>query len=281
MFAALSCDPLVPSYFLTDAPYSLLRQSRIDPRRRQADGWGIGWFAYGDPQIEKSPKPVYSEISHLKRAAQKASGNALIGHVRWASNPLKLPKHELLGCAHTQPFTHGGWIFAHNGTLLIPREIETALGPWKKYVKGKNDSEILFYWLMKTAVPHLRRDPVKAIQAGMHGIDLIWQKCRKSYPIHKFPYHGLNWVLTNGRELYAFCFCTPEGFDKNGALIDKKKPYYQLHMKSGRGHVIIASEPLDRDGEWEPFSHGQLITAKLGAHIDVAKYRVRFSVDKN
>ena len=51
--------------------------------------------------------------------------------------------------AHTQPFSFGRWLFAHNGTLFIPREVREALGPLGRPIKGNNDSEVLFYWLMK------------------------------------------------------------------------------------------------------------------------------------
>jgi predicted glutamine amidotransferase len=55
----------------------------------------------------------------------------------------------LIGLAHTQPFTYKNWLFAHNGTLLIQREVRAELGPLEKQIQGNNDSEVLFYWLMK------------------------------------------------------------------------------------------------------------------------------------
>ena len=83
-------------------------------------------------------------------------------------------------------------------------------GPWKKYIKGKNDSEVLFYWLLK----HLQgsKNPPQAIRQAIRGIHRIWETCKKSYPIHPYPYHGLTWVLTNGKILLAFCYTDPRGF---------------------------------------------------------------------
>ena len=77
-------------------------------------------LAGGRPRIFKSPKPLYRDRTQVRKAIKQPKGNILVGHVRWASNPLKLSRKELIGTTHTQPFTHGRWMFAHNGTLLDP-----------------------------------------------------------------------------------------------------------------------------------------------------------------
>src|SRR5579864_9366355 len=149
LIGAISSAKIDSQNFLYTSAQSLLRQSDIDRRRKQGDGWGIGYFDRGQSVIIKSPRAMYRERARVRRAAIAAKGNTLVGHVRWASNPLKLKRSALIGRAHTQPFTHGKWIFAHNGTLFIPKEVTARLGPWKSHIRGKNDSEVLFYWMMK------------------------------------------------------------------------------------------------------------------------------------
>ncbi len=188
--------------------------------------------------------------------------NVVLGHVRWASNPLKLPRHELIGMSHTQPFSHGRWLFVHNGTLFIPREVKAELGPWARYVKGKNDSEVLFYWLLKTVVSGSVRGVATRLRASFRHLDRIWQGCKKRYPIYRNPYHGLNWVLTNGQIFMAFCYVDPRGFDKGKALCHRGQPYYQLQLKKTERNVFVASEPLDRTSGWQPVRHGQLLIAR-------------------
>jgi predicted glutamine amidotransferase len=194
-----------------------------------------------------------------------------VGHVRWASNPLKLPRRELIGIAHTQPFVHDRWLFAHNGTLYIPQEVTTALGPWAAWVKGKNDSEVLFYWLMKT---FLRRTGMPALRSvgspdllrrSLQDLDRIGARCKSRYPLHPYPYHGLNWILTNGRRLYAFCYVNPRGFDKAKALSRRSQPYFQLQVKRTASTLVVASEPLDFDADWRPMRHGELLIAQRTA----------------
>ena len=111
LFGTLSLDPIDASRLTINAPCSLLEQSRVDKKRLQGDGWGIGWFQKDRPQIIKSPLPIYQDLATLNHAITQPEGNVLVGHVRWASNPLKLPREELIGLNHTQPFSEGSWLF--------------------------------------------------------------------------------------------------------------------------------------------------------------------------
>ena len=260
LIGAISSTKIDAPYLIHKSEQSLLCQSDIDRRRKQGDGWGIGFFERGAPRVMKSPRPMYRDQARVRRAASVVKGKTLVAHVRWASNPLKLKRDALIGVVHTQPFTHGGWIFAHNGTLFIPTEVAQELGPWQQHIKGKNDSEVLFYWFLK----HLAHatNPVKAVRKGLAGLARIWQRCKKSYPIHRYPYHGLNWVLTNGKTLYAFCYTDPSGFGKSKALCDRRECYYQLRRKVTPESIVIASEPLDQAPGWISFRHGELMIAK-------------------
>jgi glutamine amidotransferase len=179
----------------------------------------------------------------------------VVGHVRWASNPLKLKPAELIGMAHTQPFVYKNWLFAHNGTLLIPNEVRAELGPLAREIKGNNDSEVLFYWLMKYEA---YRSPAN-IRRAIRGLDALWKTCRKKYPLYKYAYHGLNWVLTNGKVLIAMCYVNPGGFGKAKALCRRGEPYYQLRYKRDSSGWVVASEPLDHDPAWKSFRHGQIL----------------------
>src|SRR5437016_1044987 len=134
LIGAISATKMDAQNFLYTSAQSLLRQSDIDRRRKQGDGWGIGYFDHSRPKIIKSPRAMYRDREQVRRAAIAVKRNTLIGHVRWASNPLKLKRNALIGRAHTQPFTHRKWIFAHNGTLYIPKEAAAHLGPWKRYI---------------------------------------------------------------------------------------------------------------------------------------------------
>jgi predicted glutamine amidotransferase len=273
LFGAISSNEIDAQALILRAPRSLLRQSTIDRKRKQGDGWGIGWFEGSKPKIFKSPEPMYRDRNRVERAARQAKGKVLIGHVRWASNPLKLKRSELIGLSHTQPFTYSGWTFAHNGTLFIPKEVAAQLGPWKKHIKGKNDSEVLFYWLLK----HLKnsKNPASGVRSALKGLSRVWDTCKKSYPIHKYPYHGLNWVLSDGKTLLAFCYADPRGFGKAKALGNRREPYYLLRRRITDDTMIVASEPMDSAGSWQGFRHGELVIAqRQGKRLMTRKVQV-------
>src|SRR5579872_4887448 len=91
---------------LCSAPQSLLHQSHVDKKRPQGDGWGVGWFEKSTAHIVKSAEPMYKNRRRVLKTARGIKTQCLLGHVRWASNPLKLPKRELIGIHHSQPFQH-------------------------------------------------------------------------------------------------------------------------------------------------------------------------------
>jgi predicted glutamine amidotransferase len=269
LFGAISNHPFDAQDLLYGAPRSLFVQSRIDRKRPQGDGWGVGWFAKGKPHALKSSRPMYQERTLVQRAGKRARGRVIVGHVRWASNPLKLKRAELIGLPHTQPFVHGKWLFVHNGTLFIPKEVAAALGAWKKYLRGKNDSEVLFYWLLK----HLqgKTNAAQAVRQAIQGIHRVWETCRKSYPIHKYPYHGLNFVLSDGNTFIVLCYTDPNGFGKAKALGNSQEPYYQLRRQVKDDHILVASQSIDPEEGWERFRHGELLIAKRRGKLVTAK----------
>src|SRR5689334_13319868 len=104
LFGCISSHKIDADWLLSKAPQSLLRQSDIDRKRKQGDGWGFGWFEKGGPKVFKSPKPMYEELrgwnlgirkgkSFFKKGLPFLTSNpqsrpsCVIGHVRWASNP--------------------------------------------------------------------------------------------------------------------------------------------------------------------------------------------------
>jgi len=62
----LSAAPIAASELLIDAPFSLLKQSHCDKKRLQGDGWGVGWFSHGQPQVFKRSQPIYRDSPHSR-----------------------------------------------------------------------------------------------------------------------------------------------------------------------------------------------------------------------
>ncbi|MCZ4516146.1 class II glutamine amidotransferase, partial [Streptomyces sp. ActVer] len=100
--------------FLVDPPHSLFRQSWA-PRRQQhgtvnADGFGVGWYAKGDPVPARYRRtgPIWGDRSFADLARVVRSG-ALLAAVRDATVA------SADGEAAAAPFAAGTWLFSHNG----------------------------------------------------------------------------------------------------------------------------------------------------------------------
>ncbi|WP_374777242.1 ergothioneine biosynthesis protein EgtC [Streptomyces sp. NBC_01310] len=101
---------------LAEPEHSLVRQS-WEPRRQvsgtvNADGFGIGWYAEGDPVPARYRRsgPVWSDLTFADLTRVVHSGAALAA-VRDATRP------GADGEAAAAPFSAGPWLFSHNGSV--------------------------------------------------------------------------------------------------------------------------------------------------------------------
>jgi glutamine amidotransferase len=262
--------------WLLDTDHSLLRQSN-GASSLQADGWGVAWFDRGSVlRVVKGTGPVFEagEVERFRQAAHEATAPMIIGHVRRASNPMGLPHDALISMANSQPFVHGSTVFVHNGTIPFPQETRPLLGAFEGNVRGVNDSEVLF-WLLVRHLEELK-DPLRAYSRTVADLVDVW-KAQGSPP--KGPYTGLNVLLSRGpQELWAFCLYLGE---HGHALLDDRRPYFHFAYASDPKMLLIGSEPLDttrpdwRDLGNRQFLHAQAsdgrITVRTGTIPDLAE----------
>jgi glutamine amidotransferase len=121
--------PLEPlARTLTEPPHSLYRQSWAPRRQRHgtvnADGFGVGWYAEGDPVPARyrRARPVWADPSFTDLARVVRTG-ATLAAVRDVTE----------GCAAeesaTAPFADGHRLFSHNGSLAgWPASTESLAG---------------------------------------------------------------------------------------------------------------------------------------------------------
>ena len=101
---------------LTDPPHSLYRQAWAPRRQRHgtvnADGFGVGWYADGDPVPARYRQavPIWGDQS-LPDIARVTRSGAVLAAVRSAT------EGTALGAAAAAPFGAGPWLFSHNGRL--------------------------------------------------------------------------------------------------------------------------------------------------------------------
>jgi glutamine amidotransferase len=101
---------------LIDPPHGLYRQAWAPRRQRQAainaDGFGIGWYADGDPVPARYRRgvPIWGDPS-LPDVARVTRSAAVLAAVRDAS------PGTAVGEQAAAPFASGRWLFSHNGAL--------------------------------------------------------------------------------------------------------------------------------------------------------------------
>ncbi len=252
-----AATPAEPWLIATDR--SLLAQSNADPEHLQDDGWGIGWYhGRRRARVEKGLHGAFrpEERPRFTEAARRASGPVVVGHLRHASNPMNLPRGRLVGLENSQPFHDEGVLFAHNGSILFPRETRPLLGAYESRLKGVNDSEVLFWLLFK----HLETlgDPLAAYSRTVADLVRVWEE--RGRPSGG-PFTGLNVLFTRGpNELWAFCLWNGE---HGSGLIDHTRPYYQMTYIADAKVALVGSEPFDshRPG-WRSLSNGTYLSAQ-------------------
>ena len=258
LFGMLSVEPSTARKYLLEDPCSLYAQSKVDPKSLQSDGWGVGFYLNGVPRLIKSEKPVYTEYERFASAVEAARSKIILAHIRRASNPRGLPKERLISIENSQPFTYGRYIFAHNGAILIPDEVIAYLGEWGSKVRGLNDSEVYFWFLVRELEEHKATLP-EAIKSFQRVLSSLWEEHRKDHPNFNRPYRGLNLVFSDGERLYAYAKYE-DGKAASRSLCFKDQPALQMSYITSPDRLVVSSEKTNREDPWKPLRSGELLT---------------------
>jgi predicted glutamine amidotransferase len=252
LFAQVSTKIASARDVLADSEFSLLRQADADPKNPQKDGWGLAWFgAAGEAQVIKSGRPVPEERSSFTSAADKARSTVVLGHIRAASKGIGVD------AAHAHPFTDEGWVFAHNGTLFIHKEVAAALGGRQNRLKTNSDSEVYFQQFMKFRAEGA--SPSAAFEACIVENWRLWESCRSRYPELPAPYSSLNAIASDGNGIHALCHAAHRGLAEHG-VFHPDQPWSVMSYALRDGRFLLASEGVD-GGEWTRLNPPETISA--------------------
>jgi len=223
--------------FLLSPPHSLRAQARAPRELRyaqlNADGFGFGWFnTEGQPGAYVNPAPIWSD-PNLPSLAHSLYGDLWLGFVRSANNGSHISH------ANTQPFSDTEILFVHNGFLQdfdtrCRPAISAELAPEiAAAIQGNTDSEYLFALLRHV----LSDDPDMALETALAEI------CARVDDWSEDTTALLNFLVSEGTRLYAV----------RHAINDPcPSLYYCTDNERFPGAQLIASEPLDSNGIWQP-----------------------------
>lgn len=227
--------PPVPLGALLVEPANSLFQQSWAPRRQRhgtvnADGFGVGWYAEGDPVPARYRRsgPIWADLSFIDLARVVRSG-ALLAAVRDATEA------GADGEAAAAPFAAGTWLFSHNGAVkgwpgtLAPLAL-TLPATELLSLEARCDSALV--WAL--VLHRLRHgdEPARALADTVRDVAAA------------APGSQLNLLLTDGETIAA----TAWG-DTLWYLADP-----------GR-RTVVASEPYDDDPHWREVPDGTLLAA--------------------
>jgi glutamine amidotransferase len=233
------------SAVLTEPERSLERQSRdareMADSRIAGDGWGVGWFAQGDPTpgLLKSILPLWSDLN-AKTAGHAIRSRSIVGHVRFASPGVEV-------CFTNTPlYALDDHIWTINGQLQpwpgpLSKALSDRLAPEHEAdVKGSTDGEMLGA-LWRTQRKR-SGDAAAALRATL--------RTARSLAAEHGGEMTANILLAHSGGLLAVRFADPG-------------PANSLYCLSGEprwhGGAIVASEPLDEGPGWREVEPSSLV----------------------
>lgn len=227
--------PALPlGQLLVEPAHGLFRQSWAPRRQRygtvNADGFGVGWYAEGDPVPARyrRPGPIWADLSFADLARVVRSG-AILAAVRDATEA------GADGEAAAAPFASGPWLFSHNGAVrgwpgtLAPLA-QTLPAAELLSLAARCDSALV--WAL---VLHRLRD---GDELGQALADTVAEVAEAA------PDSRLNLLLTDGETIAATAW--------GDTLWYLAEP--------GR-RTVVASEPYDDDPHWREVPDHTLLAA--------------------
>lgn len=230
---AYSGEPIFIEELVTLPEQSLIVQSRASREAKStinADGFGLGWYAdRPEPGVFRDLRPAWSDENLLSLARQIRS-RLFFAHVR-ASTGTAIMR------ANCHPFSHGRWMFMHNGGIgdwdEVRRAVEGGIpDALFRHRGGTTDSEAMFLLLLANG---LEADPPGAFRRTIGFVEGVMARAGISAPLR------VTAAAADGRNVYALRYST----------LIAPETLYVRRLNRANGH-LMASEPLDEGRvDWE------------------------------
>lgn len=251
LYALRASEPTRVECSLVKAQNALMEQSQGDEDGLvHGHGWGVADYPNGLPMVEKQTWAAYHG-EHFKKKAARVYARTVIAHVRRAT--VGEPSLE-----NTHPFTHGRWIFAHNGTVpnfeRVREPLLAATDPLhRNKIDGTTDSELVFQYLLSQWMLYPETGLLGTVRLVIEQIVKWCSDVDPDAPV------GLNIVLTDGDRLVGSRLGRTLWFlERDQVFICDicGKSHVHHEPRTAYRSVEIASERLTEEPGWKAVPDG-------------------------
>ena len=254
---AYSGSPIAIEALVSKPKNSLIHQSMdsvMGATAINADGFGVGWYAEGDPvpALFRSVQPAWAD-ANLPELARHIRSGLFMAHVRATTGT---PVQQ----TNCHPFRYEHWLWLHNGAIReferVRRDLLMAVDPlFFRNIRGSTDTELLFHLALTFG---LIDEPVTAVEKMIGFVEDVGRAHGVAHPMQ------MTVGTADCTNLYVFRYSS-EGRSRSLFYSRDLPTLRQLHPDvAGLQNLddetrIVVSEPLGDDlpGAWieVPESH--------------------------
>ena len=245
---AYSGSPVPLEELLLKPKHSLIDQSlhsRLGAETTNGDGFGIGWYGFGNtPGVFHSIEPAWND-RNLKDLARHLVSPLVFAHIRASTG-------GAIQQTNCHPFRYENWLWMHNGFIgelaAVKRDLALAVDPSHyPLIEGSTDTELFFHLALTFG---LLDDPPEAVARAVGFIEATGRKHGVEHPIQ------MTVATTDGASIWAFRYSS-EGKSRSlfhsTAVATLREQYPDnpiLHELADEARLVV-SEPLgDLAGAW-------------------------------
>lgn len=271
LYGLKATEPTKVECSLVHAQNALMAQSREDTAGlTHGHGWGVATYADGMPSVERQTWAAYHG-EHFRKTAARVYSRVVIAHVRHAT--VGPP-----GLENTHPFSHGRWVFAHNGTVShFDRMREPMLEAMdflnRSEIRGSTDSEHIFRYLLSLWERDPARPLLDILRLGLEQIVAWSREIDPDAPI------SLNVLWSDGEHLAGSRLGRTLWFlERDGLVTCDVCGTSHVHHDAHRDYraVEIASEPITHE-RWLRVPNGVAFTVDPDMFLHFAPLEITAS----
>lgn len=258
--------PVRLSSLLLEPAHSLIRQSTHSHEREEplnGDGFGVGWYApefSAEPAVFRSITPAWNN-RNLHNLARVVASSCILAHVRAATQSSGVNE------ANCHPFRYGQYLCMHNGDVgnfraVRRRLLESVRDEAFNNVFGSTDSEHFFAVIIDELLKkpaHRALDLAAALDSAIQRVVAMVNSVGGGEPCY------LNVAVADGSNAVISRYTNDPG------QMPETLYYYLDHLyqaceqdQPGGDAVVVSSERLTQDANWQPVPPNHLIILSRG-----------------